>query len=265
MLDESSSSDESRATELPVSSEDECEEVTDAKVLPNKILVVFEGESTTFRDQLLDTVFGVHDQGNIVKQLSWDTKYYAVEYDLYVDECVDIHGWLNEVNSDDYEELRDLLTMIIIVRSFDSTQDTKEYNSVLYDFIQGNSVSVISVNTNSARQVKDTYDEFLELDASSIEFINYHDDRVEKETNECKGMARLKEIIDTHPWTDCKVVLKNKKSTSDKVNKPDLEYLIDTLKKAKIHYQKLSNGSDGSSEEAEQFALQMATDIANNL
>lgn len=237
----------------------------------NKIIVTFQKDAMQYKEAFLKRVFDQpslpHNEREkrILKNLIWRTKYYELEYDLYIDEYEDLEEWLSELERCEYQELRDVLGGIIIVDEFNSmntnyrkllTQlDSSEFNSCFKVFcnVQRNmdQVETDKVNDDFSKQQVD------------VEVINWHLDDDINEYGEKIGIFRLKENIDTHEWHQCEPVMKITKLDNEFANdtegdeeqtEPDLESILRRLQQARLRFANQELNDADASEMAEEVA-----------
>lgn len=230
----------------------------------NKVLIAFEtgpGE-TISRREVLERIFGLDAekaQDKIVKNLTWRTKYYQSQYDLYVDEFEDLANWLEELNGPHCEELRAVLAGVIVVKSFDPEDPV-----VLEQFagIQCPDSFLVWCNTSQAdEETIDRANSAIACTNANAEMVNWHCNGSVNEYGEKVGVARVREIIDTHEWTNAsKAVSSNPGPQLEEPLQDNLAEVVNKLQKARLRYQGLEDEDEASS-----FAEAVAEEISQLL
>lgn len=241
----------------------------------NKILIAFESSAvqhTRGTREVLEQIFGLKDeelQQNIVKNLTWKTKYYECQYDLYIDEFKDLGSWLRDLDGSEYEELRAVLAGVILVKSF----NRDEHRALLSQFAGIQSQGSFLIWCNSSRELDeetiDSANSSLWASNASAEMVDWHCRRNVNEYGEKAGLDRLKEIIDTYEWTKRDTI--NERDTidtmlpdeveSNQTMTDNLEAVVSKLQKARQRFQNM----EGRDNQSSSFALAMAEEIAELL
>ncbi|KAL3234971.1 hypothetical protein RNJ44_02759 [Nakaseomyces bracarensis] len=236
----------------------------ETKLVPNKVLIVMSGVDKSDKHKILNDIFQVESGESIYKNLTWETKYYRVDYDLYVDECEDILEWLKEISSDEYTELRELLTSIIVVRDF-AVKEDDELEEQLKELLKECPQEPLLAGIHIGEPIDITRRNVdYSLRDLSLEICDINDTS-KSENNELMGLKRVVEIIDTHSWPDCAMILDTDIQPSSSNKEADLEHLIHKLQEAKLHYEHLVRDADADQDEALEYAQQIAEEIAREL
>ncbi|KAG0672326.1 Increased recombination centers protein 6 [Maudiozyma exigua] len=230
----------------------------------DKILIVFKNTSTTDKASIIYQIFGqclqetnFKNDDSIVKNLTWSTKYYTTKFDLYIDQCDSIEEWTTDFIDPMCDLLRDALAGLIIIGEIPKdtsliSKSVVDQESFLIWCHNGNQIELNELDDlNLKMAVSQSQVEFVQLD-NSTDKNDYHDK---------VGTERIKEIIDTYEWTHSKSL--NTPRGQKKVLPPqdNLESILTQLQQAKLHYESL----DTDSTDAEQFASELAKEIADKL
>ncbi|QLQ80050.1 hypothetical protein HG537_0D00500 [Torulaspora globosa] len=226
----------------------------------NRVLVAFQRgpDETVSRAEALERIFGLDSesgQGNIMKNLTWKTKYYQLQYDLYVDEFEDLANWLDELNESHCELLRSVLAGVVVVKRFDptSTAELRQFCE-----IKSPDSFLVWCNTNPAdEETLDRANSTIASTNANAEMVNWHCTGSINEYGEKVGVARLREIIDTHEWAEIRTAASSSAAPQLKDN---LTAVVSKLQKARQQYQGLENQDEASS-----FAAAVAEEIAELL
>lgn len=227
----------------------------------NKVLIAFDstaGDLSPSRSELLERIFGLdadRAQESIVKDLTWRTKYYQCQYDLYVDEFEDIKSWLTDLNTPDCEELRAVLAGVILVTHYDPTR------TALLDQFSGVKCQdsfLVWCNTSQAidEEMTDCANSTMSSGNVNAEMVNLQCSKGTNEYGEKTGLARLKEIIDTYEWANL-----GPATVSQETHPPttdNLEAVVAKLQRARAHYQSLPEGDDNASSLAAALAEEIS-------
>lgn len=232
------------------------------KLAPNKVLVVMATKNDNVKDNILKKIFKVEAGNSIYKSLTWKNKYYSVDYDLYVDDCESLIQWLDEVNSDEYTELRELLTGIIMIQDF--AQDDKKFNANLKELIDNCPQDIVVAGIHIGKPV-DVVKKNIDYSVSNLNFELCNVNDTIGEDNEKTGLDRVIEIMDTHSWPGCNMKLSQQEDHQQSRKEADLEHLIHKLQEAKLHYEHLVRDADADQDEALDYAQQIAEEIAREL
>ncbi|CAR31070.1 hypothetical protein ZYGR_0P03760 [Zygosaccharomyces rouxii] len=219
----------------------------------NKILVTFGDGDSIHQRELISQLFGI-DIGigdRIVKGLVWKTKYYRVEFDLYIDDYNDFSSWFQEFASEEFAALREAMAGLVVV---DQYEPTKPLNPLgLQDTF------VVWVNTDSKvgqDQVDEINDKLFQTEESTVELVNLHSNEDTNEYGEKIGIPRFKEIVDTCSWKNCDMDYLT--STSSTTNpEVSLELIVQRMQHARLKH--------ANSEMDNDEALQIAQEIAEEL
>ncbi|EDO15375.1 hypothetical protein Kpol_460p10 [Vanderwaltozyma polyspora DSM 70294] len=241
----------------------------------NKILIAFQDNDqiANLKESVLGEVFRLdkantnHDE-NIIKGLTWSTKYYEVRYDLYVDTFDDFEEWCKDLISSEYDDLREVLSGIIVIDSYTMEKDKIDQNKLLGQLgsvLQDKFFVFMNTNKDISQDVIDELndDNSMQLTSdsgNSVEIINYHNVSNLKlnQYNEKIGFERVREIIDTCEWSGGhRVQTVEAKADSTDV---DLESVFNRLKEARLKYLEIED-----EDEREQFALEISNEFAEFL
>ncbi|AJV23633.1 Irc6p [Saccharomyces cerevisiae YJM1399] len=230
----------------------------------NKILVLSDHPHNFSKTQFLQDLFHCSSTGiSIVKNQTWENRYYKVHFDLYIDSCKDIPVWVEEFITPECEPLRNVMAGIILITDIRQTKPQE----LLHQFMIAahRNTFVVLVNVNEEVE-QDEIDELNEIWSNAftnvIEFVNWkrskptvnHNDYGEK-----LGLDRIQEIIDTHDWLNCEV-LPATKIREEIPNEMPLEQIIRNLQSARLKYKSIENSS-----EADAFANEMADELSRYL
>lgn len=229
----------------------------------NKILIAFGNSNSSYQKNVVSQLFGIDiDHGDrIVKKLQWKTKYYKVEFDLYIDEYDDFSSWFQEFTSPEFSALREVLAGLIIVDQYNSTTQLNALG--IEDSF------AVWINTDGKvdqEQVDELNQELCQINQNSVEMINLCADKDTNEYGEKIGTARLKEILDTCTWKNCNIDYLA--TTSSSVNAPthpvnpelSLESLIQKMQNARLKH----TNSEMDNDEAMQIAQEIAEELMGN-
>lgn len=245
----------------------------------NKILVAFdkhEDKHLYYKSCVLSTVFDenitdTNIEERIFKNLIWKNKYYNITYDLYIDEFESLDEWLSELHKQEYDELREVLSGIIIVSDYQfQLQEGPEILRKINECNGKDSFLIwCNIKEDAEQEDADRINTLLieeQLNTAIVEISNWHCKRDVNEFDEKLGVPRIKEIIDTHQWKDCDSVMELHKKPATLPNvqfeKEDLgdnlEVLLKKLQEARLRYQNQEKNNENaikiSSEIAEEIA-----------
>lgn len=229
----------------------------------DKVLVLVDrdeahGVSHETQTRLLSELFSLSDASqSIVHGNTWRTKYYDAPYDLYVDtHAGTLQEWLGEFNGEQCRELRDALAGVVIVggswdASAAATLPTEDMFALWIDCTgELNETEIDEANA------------MLSTSGSTLEVVQLTAEGSEaNEFGEAVGLARAREVIDTHPWQGMVRRDSNQLNTSHDRNE-DIGALVSLLNEARQRYASLE--ASGSSE-ARELAEATAEDIARKL
>ncbi|QLL33059.1 hypothetical protein HG536_0D05800 [Torulaspora globosa] len=245
----------------------------DANCDRNKVLIAFEtgaGEGNVGRTEALERIFGLDAdkaQDNIVKNLTWSTKYYQSQYDLYVDEFEDVSDWLKELNGAHCEELRAALAGVIVMKSFDPEDQTSTAVLEQFSSIQGAGSFLVWCNTSQVvgEGTLDRANSTMARSNANAEMVSWHCSRSMNEYGEKVGPARIREIIDTHEWANTHTAATSNPALPQfeerqPLRTDNLAAVVNKLQKARQQYQSLDDDGEASS-----FAAAIAEEIAELL
>lgn len=221
----------------------------------NKILITFGNDNTSFQRQLVSQLFGINinDGDMIVKDLVWKTKYYRVEFDLYIDTYDNFSSWFQEFLSEEFAALREVLAGVVVVDQYNTA--TQLNSQELQDTF------VVWVNTDSRvdqELVDQINDQLLQIEGNTIELVNLHSTGDTNEYGEKIGIPRFKEIMDTCSWKNCNMDYLTTNNTANPTN-PDvsLELLFQRMQRARLKH--------ANNEMDNREAMQIAQEIAEEL
>lgn len=222
----------------------------------NKILVTFGNSDNNYQRELVSQLFGIkiNDGDRIVKNLVWKTKYYGVEYDLYIDDYDDFSSWFQEFTGEEFAVLREALAGLVVVDPYDPATQLNTLG--LQDTF------VVWINTDSKidqEQVDEINDQLLQIEDDTIELVNLHSNKDTNEYGEKIGVPRFKEIVDTCPWKNCNMDYLTTPSNFANPANPQisLESLVQRMQHARLKH--------ADSEMDNDEAMQIAQEIAEEL
>ncbi|CAI4039323.1 hypothetical protein SMKI_07G3070 [Saccharomyces mikatae IFO 1815] len=230
----------------------------------NKILVLSHHSHNFLKTQLLQDLFHCSTTSvSIIKDQTWENKYYKTSFDLYIDSFKDLPVWIEEFVTLECEPLRNVMAGIILITD-NRLMAPQELLTQFMTSVHPNTFIVL-VNVNKEVE-QEEIDELNENRCSSftnvIEFINWTRSKPtinHNEYGEKLGLDRVQEIIDTHDWLNCKLqpitMIMDKKSKD-----MPLEQIIKNLQSARIKYKSMEN-----SNEADAFAEEIAEQLSEFL
>lgn len=244
----------------------------------DKLLIAFRNFNKVdeLKTVILSKIFHVNvksneDQECIIKNLIWETKYYQVGYDLYIDSYESLEEWLDELLEEDFDMLRSVLSTIIIIDKYDD--DKNVHLTMLLKRLAAHgdeNLAHIFCNTSKTttqERIDDINNQLVTSDGGpSIEFVNIFNE-TNQDTNEYGekiGLPRIAEIIDTLEWIGCeRDILKQGTSSilpvSDIQPESNLESIMTKLREAKLKYQNTKDNDD-----AESIAQEVANELLNS-
>lgn len=202
-------------------------------MIPNNVLILGAPHSGKIRvaqhiskDLNTDEISHISHSG-LVYNTSLETKYYSLKLNLLVEEYPEnrslaeekanklefLNAWLHEFLLDEFRELRDVLDGLVFTLDVtDPIAQIERYIEVVVsikeklDEEQGSwhgFVAIVGVNEGDTEAVEDA------VISAGLEFVHF-DEHGMNEFKEAVGKDRLKEIFETHEWSDMDL-----KSTAD--------------------------------------------------
>lgn len=230
----------------------------------NKILVLSDHPHNLLKTQLLQDLFHCTSISvSIVKDQTWENKYYKTHFDLYIDSCKEIPVWIEEFITPECESLRNVMAGIILITDIRLTKPQELLQQFLAAVHRNTFVVLVNVNEEVEQEEIDDLNEiWSNAFTNIIEFINWTRSKPtinHNEYGEKLGLDRIQEIIDTHDWLNCELL----PVTTIKEEMPKempLEQIIGNLQNARLKYKSMKNSS-----EADAFANEMADELSKFL
>lgn len=237
----------------------------------DKILIAYNTDNEFTHYDTIKKIFGKSldavehtPNDSIVKGLRWRTKYYSTDFDLYIDQYTSLDQWLEDLRDPECDVLREALAGLIIIDDIDKTQvsllSTKGSPIVHQDSF------LVWCDTTGELSDDETENMNVEIAAvgGSLEIIRLISGE-KNEFNDTVGVERVKEIIDTYPWTNMvKQLLINTQNAPNKPSDRDnLDSIVQKLTDARSHYQSLDKDDDET--DSNSFANEIAKEVSERL
>ncbi|SCW02929.1 LAFE_0F17392g1_1 [Lachancea fermentati] len=228
----------------------------------NKVLLAFP-KGLQIKSDILSSIFPSSKDidCSVVRGVVWETKYYSVSIDLYVDEFDDLEKWLADLRGDDCIELRQALAGLIITLPIQDGLPKKSLNSYIEEIGQQDDYFTILMNLESTQDNTSWEEEKDEFALSGVELIGYLEEGL-NEFGERLGIGRIREILDTHDWQEIHTsedytTYEITKSSEEGCDDLDLAKIIKKLEAAKLKYSTMK-----TEEEAKAFAQDIADELS---
>lgn len=228
----------------------------------NKVLLAFP-KGLQSKSNILSSIFpSIKDvDSSVVRGVVWETKYYSVSIDLYVDEFDDLEEWLADLRGGECIELRQALAGLIITLPIQDGLSKKSLNSYIEEISQQDDSFTILMNLKSTQDSISWEEEKDEFASSGIELIGYLEEGL-NEFGERLGIERIREILDTHDWQEIHqlegdTTTRDTESPDEGCDELDLAKIIKKLEAAKLKYSTMK-----TEEEAKAFAQDIADELS---
>lgn len=228
----------------------------------NKILVVCSAEIEN-KVSIISSLFNTNvDSGcSILKNLSWQNKYYKTDIDVYIDDYDSLDEWAREFQQSEYNDLREVLAGVILLFNYRSEQTFSRFLDIINSTSQNDEKFYIACNVSSkidAEEWESLSDNYI---AHGLELINWEESG-KNPFGDKLGLERIREIIDTHEWTQCELDVKEQPTIGvgsllrDESAEFTLEEVLEKLNEARSRYQSMNN-----KDEAETFAQEISEEL----
>ncbi|AET38296.1 Irc6p Ecym_2580 [Eremothecium cymbalariae DBVPG len=248
-------------SKVPISSEPEI------VVLSRNKLLLLDPANSVKHEDVVKYMIGeqVGIIGSIIKGVKWKTKYYEVDFDIYVDSYNELQEWVKEFKSDEYTDLREILAGIILL--FDNSTSIDVFNNMIESLKLQNERILVACNISDKNIEEDQLEALNnKLLGSGITVVNWSEEGVNS-YGEKIGKDRMRELLDIHKWDDISLCSNNNTGVEQALPESlqcdesmPLESVISKMKEARERYIQM-----GDKEAAEDYALALSQELTEIL